>query len=133
MWYDLDEVFFQCKICKKNFQLEAKLYNNFSFLKNRIARKCKCDTWNDLITEQKDADILLEKMENNQNNFVLSRGDEVHISNEPEEILVNDDYNIIEENYTRPIRANIKKIQEFSEELVSSEYDVLKGIKKYMG
>ena len=60
--YDLDEVFFQCKICKKNFQSEAKLYNNFSFLKNqfllimhtlrkknmamperRIARKCKCD------------------------------------------------------------------------------------------
>ena len=90
-------------------------------------------TWNDLITEQKDADILLEKTENNQNNFVLSRGDEVHIQNEPEEILVNDDYNIIEENYTRPIRANIKKIQEFSEESVSSEYDVLKGIKKYMG
>ena len=72
-------------------------------------------------------------MENNQNNFFLSRGDEVHISNEPEEILVNDDYNIIEENYTRPIRANIKKMQEFSEESVSSEYDVLKGIKKYMG
>ncbi len=90
-------------------------------------------TWNDLITEQKDADIHLEKTENNQNNFVLSRGDEVHIQNEPEEILVNDDYNIIEENYTRPIRANIKKIQEFSEESVSSEYDVLKGIQKYMG
>ena len=102
---------------------------NMAMPERRIARKCKCDTWNDLITEQKDADILLEKMENNQNNFVLSRGDEVHISNEPEEILVNDDYNIIEENYTRPIRANIKKIQEFSEESVSSEYDVLKGIK----
>ena len=89
--------------------------------------------WNDLIIQQKDADILLKKMENKQNDFVLSRGDEVHISNEPEEILVNDDYNIIEENYTRSIRANIKKIQEFSEESVSSEYDVLKGIQKYMG
>ena len=71
---------------------------NMVMPERRIARKCKCDTWNDLITEQKDADILLEKMENNQNNFFLSRGDEVHISNEPEEILVNDDYNIIEEN-----------------------------------
>ena len=63
----------------------------------------------------------------------MRQENELLIENDNEEILINDDYNIVEENYTRPIRANIKKIQEFSEESVSSEYDVLKGIKKYMG
>ena len=60
--YDLSEVFFKCKICKKNFKSEAKIFNNFSNLKlqfllimhtlrkkkmalpeKRISRKCKCD------------------------------------------------------------------------------------------
>ena len=60
--YDLNEVFFKCKICKKNFKSEAKIFNNFSNLKlqfllimhtlrkkkmalpeKRISRKCKCD------------------------------------------------------------------------------------------
>ena len=60
--FDLNEVFFQCKKCNKNFKSEAKIYNNFSHLKNqfllimhclrkkkyalpekRNSRKCKCD------------------------------------------------------------------------------------------
>ena len=60
--FDLNEVFFKCKICKNNFKSEAILDNNFSFLKiqfllimhtlrkgkmalpeKRINRKCKCD------------------------------------------------------------------------------------------
>jgi len=45
-------------------------------------------------------------------------------------ILINDN-NIIKENYNRPILANIKKVQEISEESISSEIDVLKNIKKY--
>ena len=60
--FDMNEVFFQCKICNKNFKSEAKIYNNFSNLKiqfllimhslrkkkfalpdKRNYRKCKCD------------------------------------------------------------------------------------------
>ena len=60
--YDLNDVFFRCKICKSNFKSEAKIDNNFSFLKikfllimhtlrkkkfalpeKRVNRKCKCD------------------------------------------------------------------------------------------
>ena len=60
--FDMNEVFFECKICKKNFKSEAKLYINFSLLRiefllimhtlrkkkmalpeKRINRKCKCD------------------------------------------------------------------------------------------
>ena len=60
--YDLNDVFFRCKICKNNFKSEAKIDNNFSFLKikfllimhtlrkkkfalpeKRVNRKCKCD------------------------------------------------------------------------------------------
>ena len=88
--------------------------------------------WNNLVKEENDTNINIEKTAK-LNEFDIAHGDEVHISNEAEEILVNDDYNIVEENYTRPVRANIKKVPDFSEESVSSEYDVLKGIKKYMG
>ena len=94
--------------------------------------KGKENDWNDLISKENDVTLQIDKTKV-QNEFVLSRGDEVTISNEGEEILVNDDYNIVEENYTRPIRANIQKVQEYSEESISSEYDVLKGIQKYMG
>ena len=94
--------------------------------------KGKENNWNDAITKENDANLQIDKTKI-QKEFVLSRGDEVTISNEGEEILVNDDYNIVEENYTRPIRANIQKVQEYSEESISSEYDVLKGIQKYMG
>ena len=60
--FDMNEVFFKCKICNNNFKSEAKIYNNFSLLKTqfliimhtlrkkkmalpekRINRKCKCD------------------------------------------------------------------------------------------
>ena len=97
-----------------------------------IVIKGKENDWNNLVKEENDTNINIEKT-SKMNEFDISHGDEVHISNEAEEILVNDDYNIVEENYTRPVRANIKKVPDFSEESVSSEYDVLKGIKKYMG
>ena len=96
--------------------------------------KGKENNWNNVIKRENDSNLHIEKTEKiNNNNFNIIKGDEVHISNEAEEILVNDDYNIVEENYTRPIRANIRKIQEYSEESKSSEYDVLKGIEKYQG
>ena len=60
--FDMNEVFFRCKKCNKNFKSEAKIYNNFSNLKNQFLlimhslrkkkyalpdkrnnRKCKCD------------------------------------------------------------------------------------------
>ena len=60
--FDMNEVFFKCKICKNNFKSEAKLYSSFSNLKIqfllimhtlrkkklaipeiRMSRKCKCD------------------------------------------------------------------------------------------
>ena len=90
------------------------------------------NNWNNLVKEENDSNINIEKTAK-LNEFDISHGDEVHILNEKEEILVNDDYNIVEDNYTRPVRANIKKITDFSEESVSSEYDILKGIKKYTG
>ena len=101
-------------------------------MKQQAKKKETENKWNNLIKKENDSNINIERTKKTQD-FVLSHGDEVTISNEAEEILVNDDYNIVEENYTRPIRANIRKIQDVSEESVSSEYDVLKGIKKYMG
>ena len=60
--FDMNEVLFRCKKCNKNFKSEAKIYNNFSNLKNQFLlimhslrkkkyalpdkrnnRKCKCD------------------------------------------------------------------------------------------
>ena len=46
-------------------------------------------------------------------------------------LVINNDNNNIKENYNRPIVTNIKKVQEISEESISSEIDVLKNIKKY--
>ena len=98
-----------------------------------ITIKGKEENWNDVITEQNDVNLNIEKTEQKKEEFVLTHGEEVSISKEGEDILINDDYNIVEENYTRPIRANIQKVPDVSEESVSSEYDVLKGISKYMG
>jgi len=89
--------------------------------------------WNDVISQQNDTNLIIDKTEKVKDDFVLSHGEEVSISKEGEDILINDDYNIVEENYTRPIRANIQKVPDVSEESISSEYDVLKGISKYMG
>ena len=60
--YDLNEIYFKCKICKSDFKSEARLYSSFSFSKIHfllimhclrkkkfaipeinINRKCKCD------------------------------------------------------------------------------------------
>ena len=89
--------------------------------------------WNDVISQQNDTNLIIDKTEKVKDDFVLSHGEEVSISKEGEDILINDDYNIVEENYTRPIKANIQKVPDVSEESISSEYDVLKGISKYMG
>ena len=98
-----------------------------------VSIKGKENNWNDIITEQNDTTLKIDKTEKVKEDFVLTHGEEVSISKEGEDILINDDYNIVEENYTRPIRANIQKVPDASEESVSSEYDVLKGISKYMG
>ena len=98
-----------------------------------VSIKGKENNWNDIITQQNDTTLKIDKTEKAQEDFVLTHGEEVSISKEGEDILINDDYNIVEENYARPIRANIQKVPDVSEESVSSEYDVLKGISKYMG
>ena len=98
-----------------------------------VSIKGKENNWNDIITQQNDASLKIDKTEKVKEDFVLTHGEEVSISKEGEDILINDDYNIVEENYTRPIRANIQKVPDVSEESISSEYDVLKGISKYMG
>lgn len=60
--YDLNEIYFKCKICKSDFKSEAQIYSSFSFLKMQfliimhslrkkklaipeinINRKCKCN------------------------------------------------------------------------------------------
>ena len=92
------------------------------------------NNWNDIIKKQKESNIKINKTEKEDNNFTFAKGDEVFIENQSDEILVNDDYNIVEQNYTRPIRANIHKVQEYSEEeSKSSDYNVLNGIEKYQG
>ena len=92
------------------------------------------NNWNDIIKKQKESNIKIDKTGKEDNNFTFAKGDEVFIENQSDEILVNDDYNIVEQNYTRPIRANIHKVQEYSEEeSKSSDYNVLNGIEKYQG
>ena len=92
------------------------------------------NNWNNIIKKQKESNIKIDKTEKEDNNFTFAKGDEVFIENQSDEILVNDDYNIVEQNYTRPIRANIHKVQEYSEEeSKSSDYNVLNGIEKYQG
>ena len=92
------------------------------------------NNWNDIIKKQKESNIKIDKTKKEDNNFTFAKGDEVFIENQSDEILVNDDYNIVEQNYTRPIRANIHKVQEYSEEeSKSSDYNVLNGIEKYQG
>ena len=67
-----------------------------------------------------------------KNDFVLCRSNEVFL--EHEEVLVNDDYNIVEENYYRPVRAYIQKMPDKTEKTVtSSDYDILHKIKKQEG
>ena len=60
---------------------------------------------------------------------IMIKGTEKEKLNE-EEIIINNDYNIIEKSYMRPIRADIKKVHEISDES-SSEYDVLKNLQIY--
>ena len=37
--YDLNEIYFKCKICKSDFKSEAKLYNSFPSLKIQFLAK----------------------------------------------------------------------------------------------
>ena len=90
---------------------------------------------------------LLIKGEENNNNFIPKENEPKVIINgfqiknkkieknkdkdKENKLLINKDNNIIKENYNRTIVTNIKKVQEISEESISSEIDVLKNIKKY--
>ena len=87
--------------------------------------------WNKVNQRENDSKLSIGKSIKTSN-FVLSKENELLIENDNEEILINDDYNIVEENYTRPIRANIRKVQDYiEEESGSSEYDILKNIHKH--
>ena len=97
-----------------------------------VILKGKGVDWNKVNKKENDYKLQISKSAKG-NNFVLSKENEVYIENEAEEILINDDYNIVEENYSRPIRANIKKIPDYTEESISSEYDILQKVRKHEG
>ena len=101
--------------------------------KNRIQPvilKGKEKTWNTCNKKENDTKIQIDKTVK-KTTFNISKESDIYIENEAEEILVNDDYNIVEENYARPIRANIRKVEDYTEESASSEYDILKNITKH--
>lgn len=82
--------------------------------------------WNKINKKENDVKLSIDKSIK-KDNFQLSKENEILIENDTEEILVNDDYNIVEENYSRPIRANIRKVPDnLEEESSSSEYDIFK-------
>ena len=95
-----------------------------------VILKGKDSNWNRIVKRENDTKLQIDKSPKKAN-FVLSKDIEFQIENEAEEILVNDDYNIVEENYSRPIRANIRKVEDLTEESVSSEYDILKNIHRH--
>ena len=92
--------------------------------------KGKENNWNEIVKQENDSKLQIDKSEK-KNDFVLTKEKEIYIENEPQEVLINDDYNIIEENYSRPVRAIIRKIEDYTEESASSEYDILNNIKKH--
>ena len=81
----------------------------------------KENNWNNITTKENESKLTIRGIEKKKTK-----------ENE-EEVLFNDDYNMIKENHIRPILANIKKVQDVSEESMSSEIDVLKNIKMYNG
>ena len=81
----------------------------------------KENNWNNLTTKENESKLTIKGIEKKKT------------KENDEEVLFNDDYNIIKENHIRPILANIKKVQDQSEESMSSEIDVLRNIKKYNG
>ncbi len=104
-----------------------------TILKERIKPviiKGKETNWNKVIQKENDSKFQIDKCAK-KIDFVLTKEKGVEIENEAEEILINDDYNIVEENHSRPIRANIRKIEDYTEESVSSEYDILKNIHRH--
>ena len=86
--------------------------------------------WNNVIKKEHDSKLEIDKSIKKAN-FVFSKGNEVYIENDTDEILINDDYNIVEENYARPIRAYIRKVEEPTEESATSDYDILNHIRKH--
>ena len=95
-----------------------------------VILKGKESNWNKIVKRENDTKLQIDKSPKKAN-FVLTKDIEFQIENEAEEILVNDDYNIVEENYSRPIRANIRKVEDLTEESVSSDYDILKNIHRH--
>ena len=86
--------------------------------------------WNNVIKKENDSKVSIDKSIR-KTNFVFSKGNEVYIENDTDEILINDDYNIVEENYARPVRAYIRKVEEATEESATSDYDLLNHIHKH--
>ena len=81
----------------------------------------KDNNWNNLTTKENESKLTIRGIERKKT------------KEKEEEVLFNDDYNMIKKNNFRPILANIKKVQDVSDESMSSEIDVLKNIKIYNG
>ena len=130
---------YKSKDWNKNIRERNEIKINMSTRKSRrqllskhrvkpVILKGRDSNWNKIVKRENDTKLQIDKSAK-VTNFVLSKDIEFQIENEAEEILVNDDYNIVEENYSRPIRANIRKVEDLTEESVSSDYDVLKNIR----
>ena len=98
--------------------------NEAKFIKGKaqpFVIRGKENNWNNLTTKEKESKLTIRGIEKK------------NTKENEEEVLFNEDYNMIKENHIRPIFANIKKVQEISDESISSEIDVLRSIKIYNG
>ena len=92
--YNLEDVFFKCKICLKNFQSEAKLFSEFSHKKKKLLflihtllrnknalpklteceKKCKCDLkYTKVYYHNEDQGKLLEGIKNSKTSVVCEK------------------------------------------------------------
>ena len=78
--------------------------------------KGKAKNWNYTTKKENESNIMIKGIEKKKEN--------------EEEVLINDDYNVIEGNHLRSLQAVIKKVHENTDDS-SSEYDVFKNLKNY--
>ena len=130
---NVEQILVKSKKSKKDWNI---LNNNKKELNISIYEKKQRDN---LLKEKKQTNEKKEKEEEKKWDMKKGKENEKNLTSKDfqnnlenneneEEILFNDDYNIIRQNYMMPVKTNIKQAKQRSDES-NSEYDILNNIK----
>ena len=110
-------------LCKEKILTEQKMIPI-----TVISEEAGKNKWNEIVRKQKGIKLIFESYKNKKWNLSICQEINLFFEQEPDEVIINDDYNDIKGPQMRPIIVTVLKVNEEEETSSVTSYDVFQNL-----